>query len=253
MSFLQQRCSQYTMQQMASTYGSSNMQITTELIQKYLDENKQLILAILDNQNLGKIHDCATYQAKLQQNLMYLAAIADAQQPQAGTTAAHNPPPQAAPAPPVHEQAAVQQYLQQQQLFMTQRNSIPQYLQQASQQQSFYTQQAMMQSGGGCNSGGLQMFSSERGIHGDCNGSSQLSAGFSDGGGSTRDGNQSCLGLRGDQIHHGGGRHGPDLGMVSDPQLAGHRDGGGSSGQQGGGGDDSETSYLKATSDASSL
>ncbi len=160
---------------------------------------------------------------------------------------------QAAPAPPVHEQAAAQQYLQQQQLFMTQRNSIPQYLQQASQQQSFYTQQAMMQSGGGCNSGGLQMYSSERGIHGDCNGSSQLSAGFSDGGGSTRDGNQSCLGLRGDQIHHGGGRHGPDLGMVSDPQLAGHRDGGGSSGQQGGGGDDSETSYLKANSDASSL
>ncbi len=27
---------------------------------QYLDENKQLILAILDNQNLGKIHDCAT-------------------------------------------------------------------------------------------------------------------------------------------------------------------------------------------------
>ncbi len=36
MSFLQQRCSQYTMQQMASTYGSSNMQITTELIQKVI-------------------------------------------------------------------------------------------------------------------------------------------------------------------------------------------------------------------------
>ncbi|EFJ24060.1 hypothetical protein SELMODRAFT_414798 [Selaginella moellendorffii] len=53
--------------------------ITTELIQKYLDENKQLILAILDNQNLGKLHECAAYQSKLQQNLMYLAAIADAQ------------------------------------------------------------------------------------------------------------------------------------------------------------------------------
>jgi hypothetical protein len=46
---------------------------------QYLDENKQLILAILDNQNLGKLNECATYQAKLQQNLMYLAAIADAQ------------------------------------------------------------------------------------------------------------------------------------------------------------------------------
>jgi hypothetical protein len=27
---------------------------------QYLDENKQLILAILDNQSLGKIQDCAT-------------------------------------------------------------------------------------------------------------------------------------------------------------------------------------------------
>jgi hypothetical protein len=46
----------HMMQQMAA-YASSN--ITTELIQKYLDENKQLILAILDNQNLGKLNDCA--------------------------------------------------------------------------------------------------------------------------------------------------------------------------------------------------
>ncbi|XP_022770632.1 GRF1-interacting factor 3-like [Durio zibethinus] len=53
--------------------------ITTEQIQKYLDENKKLILAILDNQNLGKLHECAQYQALLQKNLMYLAAIADAQ------------------------------------------------------------------------------------------------------------------------------------------------------------------------------
>ncbi|XP_022147292.1 GRF1-interacting factor 3 isoform X2 [Momordica charantia] len=56
--------------------------ITTEQIQKYLDENKKLILAILDNQNLGKLAECAQYQAQLQKNLMYLAAIADAQ-PQA--------------------------------------------------------------------------------------------------------------------------------------------------------------------------
>ncbi|PIA34886.1 hypothetical protein AQUCO_03700271v1 [Aquilegia coerulea] len=56
--------------------------ITTEQIQKYLDENKTLILAILDNQNLGKLAECAQYQAQLQKNLMYLAAIADAQ-PQA--------------------------------------------------------------------------------------------------------------------------------------------------------------------------
>ncbi|CAN4087084.1 unnamed protein product [Withania somnifera] len=51
--------------------------ITVEQIQKYLDENKTLILAILDHQNLGKLAECAQYQAKLQKNLMYLAAIAD--------------------------------------------------------------------------------------------------------------------------------------------------------------------------------
>lgn len=67
--------------------------ITTEQIQKYLDENKKLILAILDNQNLGKLTECAHYQAQLQKNLMYLAAIADAQ-PQAPTM-----PPQMAPHP----------------------------------------------------------------------------------------------------------------------------------------------------------
>ncbi|KAG0485344.1 hypothetical protein HPP92_009219 [Vanilla planifolia] len=55
--------------------------ITTEQIQKYLDENKQLILAILDNQNLGKLAECAQYQAQLQKNLLFLAAIADAQPP----------------------------------------------------------------------------------------------------------------------------------------------------------------------------
>ncbi|XP_068635312.1 GRF1-interacting factor 2-like [Aristolochia californica] len=62
--------------------------ITNEQIQSFLDENKKLLLAILDNQNLGKLAECAQYQAKLQHNLMYLAAIADAQ-PQA---------------PPVHSQ-----------------------------------------------------------------------------------------------------------------------------------------------------
>uniref|UniRef100_A0A453I0X3 SS18 N-terminal domain-containing protein n=1 Tax=Aegilops tauschii subsp. strangulata TaxID=200361 RepID=A0A453I0X3_AEGTS len=49
---------------------------------RYLDENKQLILAILENQNLGKLAECAQYQAQLQKNLLYLAAIADAQPPQ---------------------------------------------------------------------------------------------------------------------------------------------------------------------------
>ncbi|XP_019420171.1 PREDICTED: GRF1-interacting factor 3-like [Lupinus angustifolius] len=71
--------------------------ITTEQIQKYLDENKKLILAILDNQNLGKLAECAQYQAQLQKNLMYLAAIADAQ-PQTPTM-----PPQMAPHPAMQQ------------------------------------------------------------------------------------------------------------------------------------------------------
>ncbi|ONK80770.1 uncharacterized protein A4U43_C01F21540 [Asparagus officinalis] len=53
---------------------------------EYLDENKQLILAILENQNSGKADECAENQAKLQRNLMYLAAIADSQ-PQVPTIA----------------------------------------------------------------------------------------------------------------------------------------------------------------------
>ncbi|KAM1053416.1 hypothetical protein PS2_000913 [Malus domestica] len=65
--------------------------ITTEQIQKYLDDNKKLILAILDNQNLGKLAECAQYQAQLQKNLMYLAAIADAQ-PQAPAVPAQMAP-----------------------------------------------------------------------------------------------------------------------------------------------------------------
>ncbi|KAL6527006.1 hypothetical protein OROGR_016096 [Orobanche gracilis] len=47
----------------------------------YLDENKSLIMAIMESQNMGKVAECAQYQAVLQKNLMYLAAIADAQPP----------------------------------------------------------------------------------------------------------------------------------------------------------------------------
>ncbi|CAL9213367.1 unnamed protein product [Arabidopsis halleri] len=65
--------------------------ITTEQIQKYLDENKKLIMAIMENQNLGKLAECAQYQALLQKNLMYLAAIADAQPPPPTQGAAPSP------------------------------------------------------------------------------------------------------------------------------------------------------------------
>lgn len=89
--------------------------ITTEQIQKYLDENKKLILAILDNQNLGKLAECAQYQAQLQKNLMYLAAIADAQ-PQVATM-----PAQMAPHPAMQQG---QYYMQQQAAAMAQQQGV---------------------------------------------------------------------------------------------------------------------------------
>ncbi|KAK9743220.1 hypothetical protein RND81_03G225500 [Saponaria officinalis] len=89
--------------------------ITTEQIQKYLDENKKLILAIMDNQNLGKLAECAQYQAQLQKNLMYLAAIADAQ-PQVATV-----PPQMAPHPAMQQGAY---YMQQQAAAMAQQPGV---------------------------------------------------------------------------------------------------------------------------------
>uniref|UniRef100_A0A2P2MUK4 Uncharacterized protein MANES_01G041400 n=1 Tax=Rhizophora mucronata TaxID=61149 RepID=A0A2P2MUK4_RHIMU len=88
------------------------LNITTQQIQKYLDDNKQLIMAILEYQNQGKFAECTRYQAQLQQNLMFLASIADIQ-PQ-GTTA----PSQMLP------QASVQQehYVQPSQAAMPQRS-----------------------------------------------------------------------------------------------------------------------------------
>ncbi|KAK9758110.1 hypothetical protein RND81_01G207800 [Saponaria officinalis] len=84
---------------------SSPANLTTDQIQMCLDENKKLILAIMDNQNLGKLAECAQYQAQLQKNLMYLAAIAD-DQPQVATM-----PTQVSPHPAMHQGAY---YMQQQ-------------------------------------------------------------------------------------------------------------------------------------------
>ncbi|XP_059628499.1 GRF1-interacting factor 1-like isoform X2 [Cornus florida] len=57
----------------------------------YLDENKSLILKIVESQNSGKLSECAENQARLQRNLMYLAAIADSQ-PQPPTMHSQFPP-----------------------------------------------------------------------------------------------------------------------------------------------------------------
>ncbi|KAG8093250.1 hypothetical protein GUJ93_ZPchr0012g19111 [Zizania palustris] len=64
--------------------------------EQHLDENKRLILAILENQNLGKLAECSQYQAQLQKNLLYLAAIADTQ-PQTSVNHPQMVPPGASP------------------------------------------------------------------------------------------------------------------------------------------------------------
>ncbi|XWS42536.1 hypothetical protein CRYUN_Cryun16bG0022800 [Craigia yunnanensis] len=65
------------MQPLMAAYYPNN--VTTDHIQQYLDENKSLILKIVESHNSGKLSECAENQARLQRNLMYLAAIADSQ------------------------------------------------------------------------------------------------------------------------------------------------------------------------------
>jgi len=49
----------------------------SHLIAEYLDENNKLLEAIVQNQNAGRLHECIQYQLQLQQNLIYLATLAD--------------------------------------------------------------------------------------------------------------------------------------------------------------------------------
>ncbi|CAH1430893.1 unnamed protein product [Lactuca virosa] len=141
------------MQPMMAAYYPTNS-VTTDHIQQYLDENKSLILKIVESQNSGKMTECAENQAKLQRNLMYLAAIADSQ-PQS---------------PAVHSQyqlgGMMQQggghYMQQQQQHQQAAQQMtPQALMAArssmlynQQQYSSLQQQAAMHSHLGMNSGG---------------------------------------------------------------------------------------------------
>ncbi|GFQ01470.1 grf1-interacting factor 1 [Phtheirospermum japonicum] len=78
---------------------------------QYLDENKSLILRIVESQNSGKLSECAENQARLQRNLMYLAAIADSQ-PQPPTMHSSQYPGGGVLQPGTH-------YMQQQQQQMT--------------------------------------------------------------------------------------------------------------------------------------
>eukprot|EP00249_Psilotum_nudum_P005949 c19347_g1_i1 orf=273-1001(+) len=217
--------------------------VTTEVIQKYLDENKQLILAILDNQNLGKLNECAQYQARLQANLMFLASIADAQ-PQ--------PPPVHAQVPPQavlqqgshfmsHPQA--QQQLAQQSALMMNRNPLQYTQQQLSslhQVQQLQQQQQTMHGQHALNAGGtnnLPLISGESTVGVS---SSIPSGGFPDfvRGGTTGDGLQVNRGLGGDI-----------RGSKSDVPDAGHSASGDGSGGSGSGqaANEPDPSYLKAS------
>ncbi|KAK2970164.1 hypothetical protein RJ640_019632 [Escallonia rubra] len=81
----QQQFMQMQQQQQPNMAGGfTTTNITTDHIQQFLDENKSLILKILENQSSGKAGECAENQARLQRNLMFLAAIADCQ-PQPGS------------------------------------------------------------------------------------------------------------------------------------------------------------------------
>ncbi|XVF42252.1 hypothetical protein PTKIN_Ptkin01aG0345900 [Pterospermum kingtungense] len=215
------------MQPMMAAYYPNN--VTTDHIQQYLDENKSLILKIVESQNSGKLSECAENQARLQRNLMYLAAIADSQ-------------PQPLPMHAQFPSGGVMQpgghYMQQQQAqqmtpqaLMAARSSM--YAQQpfSSLQQQALHSQLGMSSGG---SAGLHMLQSEASTAG---GSVALGAGgFPDfGRGSSGEGMHVVRAMAG--------------GSKQDIGSAGSADGrGGGSGGQGG--DGGETLYLKAADDA---
>ncbi|KAL3520937.1 hypothetical protein ACH5RR_019086 [Cinchona calisaya] len=209
------------MQPMMAAYYPSN--VTTDHIQQYLDENKSLILKIVESQNSGKLSECAENQAKLQRNLMYLAAIADSQ-PQ--------PPSMHSQYPPVGIVQPGAPYLQHQQAqqmasqsLMAARSSMLYGQQQFSalQQQQALHSQLGMSSGG---SSGLHILPGE--AHG-AGGSGALGVGgFPDFGRSTA----------GESLQASG------RGMVSAMSAEGR---GGSSG--GHSGDGGETLYLKSADD----
>ncbi|KAJ9682388.1 hypothetical protein PVL29_018328 [Vitis rotundifolia] len=214
------------MQPMMAAYYPSN--VTTDHIQQYLDENKSLILKIVESQNSGKLTECAENQARLQRNLMYLAAIADSQ-PQPPTMHAQFPP-----SGIVQPGAHYMQHQQAQQMtpqsLLAARSSML-YTQQsfsALQQQQAIHNQLGMGSGG---SAGLHMLQSEASNAGG-NGT-MGTGGFPD----------FSRGTAGEGLQAAG------RGMAGgSKQDMGNAEGrGGNSGGQGG--DGGETLYLKAAED----
>ncbi|KAK1409734.1 hypothetical protein QVD17_36263 [Tagetes erecta] len=169
---------------MAAYYPTNN--VTTDHIQQYLDENKSLILKIVESQNSGKMAECAEHQAKLQRNLMYLAAIADSQ-PQAPTL--HSQYPQVGMMPQAGGHYMQQQQQQQQQAqqmspqaLMAARSTMMYNQQQYSSLQQ--QQQQAMHSHLGMNSGtgtsGLHMLHTDNSNAGVGVSGAHLSGGFPD-------------------------------------------------------------------------
>ncbi|KAL1341707.1 hypothetical protein HN51_028233 [Arachis hypogaea] len=115
----QQHLMQMQMQPMMPPYYPNN--VTTDHIQQYLDENKSLILKIVESQNSGKLSECAENQSRLQRNLMYLAAIADSQPQQPPAMPAHQYPSSGIMQQGSHYMQAQQQ---QQQQLMAARSSL---------------------------------------------------------------------------------------------------------------------------------
>ncbi|KAF8392248.1 hypothetical protein HHK36_022590 [Tetracentron sinense] len=137
----------------STTYGLNS---------EYLDENKSLILKILENQNSGKLSECAENQARLQRNLMYLAAIADSQPPPPTMHAQF--PPNAIMQPGAHYMQHQQAQQMTPQSLMAARSSMlyaQQPLSALQQQQALHSQLGM--SSGGNN--GLHMLHSEANAH----------------------------------------------------------------------------------------
>jgi len=53
--------------------------LSADMVQRILDENQQLILAVIENQQTSNMHECAQYLENLKRNLMMLAAVGDVQ------------------------------------------------------------------------------------------------------------------------------------------------------------------------------
>lgn len=218
------------MRPMMASYYPNN--VTTDHIQQYLDENKSLILKIVESQNSGKLSECAENQARLQRNLMYLAAIADSQPQQQPSVHAQFPP-SGVMQPGAHYMQHQQAQQMSQQSLMAARSSML-YNQQpysALQQQQALHSQLGMGGGGSGGSSGLHMLQNEASNAGGGNGA--LGAGgFPDfGRGNSGEGLQAASRGMG-----GGGSKHDESGR-----------GGGNSGGQGG--DGGETLYLKSADD----